>query len=109
MFSAPVKVITNDKAMVTLYGNPSAKLPLRLERWTRRLLPYQPMVEYRKRCDNPSAYLSRHPQISEKSSREELVAEEYVNFIAAKCVPKATSFAKVLAAILDDPTLSAVK
>ena len=56
-----------------------------------RLLPYQPMVEYRKGCDNPSVYLSRHPQVSEKSSREELVAEEYVNFIAAESVPKAMS------------------
>ena len=61
------------------------------------------------RCDNPSDYLSRHPQVSEKSSRGELVAEEYVNFIAAESVPKAMSYAEVLAATLDDPTLSAVK
>ena len=109
IFGAPVKVITDHKALVTLYGNPSAKLPLRLERWAMRLLPYQPIIEYRKGCDNLSDYLSRHPQVSEKSSREELVAEEYVNFIAAESVPKAMSYAEVLAATLDDPTLSAVK
>ena len=93
-------MITDHKALVTLYGNPSAKLPLRLERWAMRLLPYQPMIEYRKGCDNPSDYLSRHPRVSEKSSREELVAEEYVNFIAAETIPKAMSYAKVLAATL---------
>ena len=58
------------------------------------------MIEYRKGCDNPSDYLSRHPRVSEKSSREELVAEEYVNFIATESVPKAMSYAKVLAATL---------
>ena len=109
MFGAPVKVITDQKALATLYGNPSAKMPLRLERWAMLLLPYQPMIDYRKCCDNPSAYLSRHPQVSGGSFREELVAEEYVNFIAAETVPKAMSYASVLAATMDDPTLSAIK
>ena len=63
-----------------------------------RLLPYQPIIEYRKFFENPSDYLSRHPQVSEKSYREKLVAEEYVNFIAAESVPKAISYAEVLEA-----------
>ena len=74
-----------------------------------RLLPYQTIIEYHKGCENPSDYLSHHPQVSEKSSKEELVAEEYVNFIAAESVSKAISYAEVLEATLDDPTLSAVK
>ena len=37
------------------------------------------------------------------------MAEEYVNFIAAESVPKAMSYAKVLAGTLDDTQLSAVK
>ena len=109
IFCALVEVITDHKALATLYGNPSAKLPVRLERWAIRLLQYQPMIEYRKGCDNSSDNLSRYPHVSEKSSREELVAEEYVNFIAAERVPKAMSYAKVLAATLDGSTLSAVK
>ena len=60
IFGAPVKVITYHKALVTLYGNPSGKLP---KRRAMRMLPYQPIIEYRKGCDNPSDYLSRHPQV----------------------------------------------
>ena len=56
-----MKVITDHTANVTLYENPIAKLPQRSERWAMRLVPYQPMIEYIKCCDNPSDYLSRHP------------------------------------------------
>ena len=58
---------------------------------------------------NHSEYLSRHPHVSESSSREELVAEGYVNFIAAERVPKAMCYAEVLAATLDDPTLQCIE
>lgn len=109
VYGAPVKVVTDHKPLVTLYGNPGAKLPLRLERWAMRLLPYQPVIEYRQGKDNPSDYLSRHPQVSDRSSREELVAEEYVNFVTEESIPKAMSSTEVLEATLADPTLSAVK
>ena len=74
-----------------------------------RLLPYQPVIEFRRGRDNPSDYLSRHPHMSDKSSREEIVAEEYVSCIAAESVPKAMSYAEVLDVTLLDPTLTAVK
>ena len=109
IFGAPVKVVMDHKPLVTLYRNPSAKLPLRLEHWAMRLLPYQPVIEFRRGRDNPSDYLSRHPHMSDKSSREEIVAEEYVSFIAAESVAKAMSYAEVLDVTLLDPTLTAVK
>ena len=56
IFGAPVKVVTDHKPLVTLYGNLSAKLPLRLERWAMRLLPNQPVMEFRRGRDNPSDY-----------------------------------------------------
>ena len=52
IFGAPVQVVTDHKPLVTLYGNPSTKLPLRLERWAMRLLPYQPVIEFRRGRDN---------------------------------------------------------
>ena len=67
------------------------------------------MIEFRRGRDNPSDYLSRHPHISDKSSREEILAEEYVSFIAAESVTKAVSYAEVLDATLLDPTFTAVK
>ena len=109
ILGAPVKIITDHQPLVTLYGNPSAKLPLRLERWGMRLLPYQPVVEYRRGKDNPSDYMSRHPIESEESSREILVAEEYVNFIAAERIPKAMTVSEVIDATNVDATLCAVK
>ena len=109
VYGAPVKIITDHQPLVTLYGNPSAKLPLRLERWCMRLLPYKPIVEYRRGKDNPSDYMSRHPLESEKSSQECLVAEEYVDFIAAESIPKAMTATEVIDATSMDPTLSAVK
>ena len=69
-----------------------------------RMLHYQPVVEYRKGKDNPSPFLSRYPQVLDKSPREELLAEEYVNcFIIDERIPKVMSSTEVLEATLVDP------
>jgi len=70
-----------------------------------RLLPYRPVVEYRRGKDNPSDYMSRHPIESAKSSQEALVAEEYVDFIATESIPKAMTATEVIDATSIDPTL----
>lgn len=109
IYGAPVKIVTDHQPLVTLYGNPGAKLPLRLERWGMRLLPYQPVVEYRRGRDNPSDYMSRHPLESEKSRQESLVAEEYINFVVSGSIPKAMTASEVIEATNMDPTLCAAK
>lgn len=109
IYGSPIKVITDHQPLVTLFGSHRAKLPLRLERWALRLLPYQPTVVYRKGKDNPSDYMSRHPINSTESNRELLVAEEYVNFTASHAIPKAMTASEVVDATKVDATLSAVK
>ena len=51
---------------------------------------HRELNEYRPGEDNPSDYLSRHPDLTtEQSRREEKVAEEYINYVFTNAVPKA--------------------
>ena len=49
-------------------------------------------VVYRPGKDNPTDYLSRHPDLHPKSHRAEMEGEEYVNFVAINAVPIAITF-----------------
>lgn len=102
-------IVTDHKPLLSMYGNPNTKLPMRIERWSLRLLPYEFNLRYRQGKFNPSDYLSRHPQPLDKPvSREEHIAEEYINFIASSAVPKALTERQILNETLADPTLRAV-
>ena len=72
------------KPLVSIFGSPSSEPPPRIERWALRLQPYQLTLRYRKGDGNQADYLSRHPskQIT-ASSREQKIAEEYVNYIVS--------------------------
>lgn len=47
--------------VVSIYGNPSSKPPIRIERWALRLQLYQLTVRYWKEEGTPADYSSRHP------------------------------------------------
>ena len=92
-----------------IFGNPSSKPPPRIERWALRLQPYQLTVHYRKGEGNPADYLSRHTsQRITAASREEKIAEEYVNYIALASTPKAMTVQEIEEATKADVTLQAV-
>ena len=96
------------KAPVTAYFDPvKDTLPPRIERWALRLQPYQLTVRYRK--GDGKDYLSRHPskQIT-AASREQKIAEEYVNYIVSTSTPKAMTVAEIEEATKADATLQAV-
>ena len=109
IYGKPATVYTDHKPLESIFGNPSSKPPPRIERWALRLQPYQLTVHYRKGEGNPADYLSRHPsQRITAASREEKIAEEYVNYIALASTPKAMTVQEIEEATKADVTLQAV-
>ncbi len=65
---------------------------------------------HRKGGDNPADYLSCHSQaVTKPSSCEELVAEEYINFIARHSTPKAMTKREIIWETQEDATLKVAK
>ena len=104
-----IEVLTDHKPLLGLFGNPNAKLSARLERWSLRLQPYQPIIKYRRGSDNPADYLSRHPE--SKTTHRSITApvEEYVHMLADVAVPKAMTMNEIVNATENDETLKLVK
>lgn len=87
---AQFTLTTDHMPLLSLFGNPQAKLPMRIERWMLRLQPYEYTMKHTKGILNPADYLSRHPQNFEKQhSRHERIAEQYINFVVDTATPKA--------------------
>ena len=109
IFGRSVCVYTDHKPLVSIFGNPNSRPSARIERWALRLQPYAAIIAYRTGLDNPADYLSRHPQpLIQPTSREQKVAEEYVNFISNHVIPRAMTLDDIRAATEQDPTLQAV-
>ena len=90
VYGKPIKVFTDHKPLTFIFNNPTSKTSARMERWALRLQPYQPEVVYAPGKDNPADYLSRHPNRSTAlSSRQKIVAEEYINFVTDHAAPVA--------------------
>ena len=109
IFGKPITIYTDHKPLVSLYGNPNSKPPARIERWSLRLQPYDALIVYRPGSHNPADYMSRHPVVQIKSSsREEKIAEEYINYLTNVLVPKAMTLEEVRLATQHDATLQEV-
>lgn len=90
-------VFTDHKPLVALFGNPKTRLPARIERWVLRTQSYNLKITYRPGKDNPADYMSRHPAANTaKSSREQQIAEEFVNYLTDKSIPKAMTLEQVI-------------
>ena len=109
IYGKPVTVNTDHKPLMAIYNNPQSKPPARIERWALRLQPYQVTVAYKKGEDSPADYMSRHPEkLTTPTSRQERVAEEFVDYISNTSTPKALKLEDIATATLQDPTLQAV-
>ena len=87
---APVTVITDHQPLLGIWKKPNP--PLRIARWGLRLQPYDIKLTYGPGKDNPADFMSRHPtNKQELTSREEKVAEEYINFVVRESTLKAIS------------------
>ena len=83
-------VITDHKPLLGIWKSKHPRL--RIARWALRLQPYTMTLKYKPGKDNPADYMSRHPLPETNScSREQKVAEEYVNLIIRSSTPKAIS------------------
>ena len=104
---APFKVVTDHKPLVHIWMKPNP--PLRIARWALRLQLYDALIEYRPGHDNPADYMSRHPSKQNiLSSREEKMAEDYVQFISQTSLPNALTIEEVQLATEQDSTLQVV-
>jgi hypothetical protein len=100
--------VMDHKPLERLYNNPSAKPPIRIERWALRLQNYDTTVVYRRGADNPADYLSRHPINNPHDRIQEAVAEAHVAFVTANHCPDAITIDTIKAHTAADPTLRAV-
>ena len=100
-------VISDHKPLEFIW--PKARPPLRSERWGLRLQPYNMVIKYRPGADNPADYMSRHPARSNIiRSREQQMAEHYVNALASVATPMALTVDEVKRETAKDATLQVV-
>ena len=103
-------VITDHKALESIFNNPKSKPPARIERWMMRLQPNNFKVIYKKGSLNESNYMSRHPVSRQHEiSDEGEIAEAYVNFIVNHAVPKSITLNEIQEETIKDPTLTKVR
>ena len=63
-------------------------------------------MQYKPGTDNPADYMSRHPSNKNiVSSRQEKMAEQYVNFILDSNVQTALTLEEIQSATAQDPPL----
>uniref|UniRef100_H3A736 Gypsy retrotransposon integrase-like protein 1 n=1 Tax=Latimeria chalumnae TaxID=7897 RepID=H3A736_LATCH len=109
VYGRPFSVYTDHKPLIAIYGNPKSKPPARIERWSLPLQPYDVTVVYREGKDNSADYMSQHPAKDTKlTSCEEIITEEFVNYVALHTVPIALMLEDIKYARSSDPTLQAV-
>lgn len=101
-------LITDHQALITIFGNPRAKMPPRIERRGIRLQEYTYTIIHKPgKAANPAGYMSRHPKAMSKSNPS--LAEEYIHFVVAQAKPPAAPLEGILDATNEDATLQNVK
>ena len=98
-------IFTDHKALEVIYS-PKAKPPARVERWAMHLQQYDFELHHRKGEGNPADSLSRQPLLNTTSSCG--VADQYVNFMEEKSVPKTMSIEQIANATKADEELQAI-
>ncbi|CAB3987363.1 Hypothetical predicted protein [Paramuricea clavata] len=102
-------VITDHKALESIFNNPRSRPPARIERWMMRLQPFNFKVIYRKGSLNEADYLSRHQAVIEREQITSASAEEYVNYVTNCSVPKSMTLDEIKKETHNDPVLQKVK
>ena len=106
LFGQEFTLHTDHKPLEVIYS-PKSKPPPRIERWALRLQPYRFRIQYMPGKTNPADVLSRLPQ-SELTCLSRNAAEEYVNYITTKSVPKAFTLEQLVSASKEDPVIQAI-
>lgn len=106
LFGTDFCIITDHNPLETIFTRTKSSPSARIERWLLRMQPYSFRVKYRPGENNPSDYLSRHPMESTQiSSRQQKVAEDYIQQISLDSVPKSLTLSDIKTETMKDPTL----
>ena len=109
LYRTKFTVFTDHQPLVSIFSNPASKPSACLERWSLRLQPYDVTICYQPWTENPADYLSRHPRRDvAPNTRQEKVAEEFINFLAETSTPKTIDLTDLKSATKNDATLQAV-
>jgi hypothetical protein len=101
-------VITDHKPLEAIFNKPLIQPPARIERWLLKLQLYDFTVIYQP-GKHMSHYMSRHPIPSTKiSTREQSIAENYVNSICMKSVPKSVPLSSITEATKEDKAIQLI-
>ena len=109
LYGREFEIITDNKAIELIYGNPKSKPKARIERWCLRLLPYKFTIKHRPGDGNIADFFSRNPIGIENQPVHEDIAERYVSFVAASKIPRALDKAELIEATQNDPELEQIK
>ena len=94
---------TDAKALAYIFNNPVRKTPVRIERWSLRLMPYNFKIRHRPGIGNPADYLSRQPVFSHDSQKDDV--EDYVNYLFNASIPKSITHDEIVKATDEDEVL----
>ena len=108
LYGHPFTLIADHKPLEVIYGNRNSKPSARIERWILRLQPYSFNVIKKPGIDNPADYLSRHPAPN-SGKKQQVMTEEYVNFITEHSVPKAMTLKGIADATSEDNALKGLR
>ena len=101
-------IVTDNKAVELIFGNPRSKPKARIERWCLRLLPYTFSIKHQPGASNIADYISRNPMSKIDLHNHEDIAERYVNMISSQAVPKAVAMETIIDATRNDNELQLV-
>ena len=103
-------IITDHKALESIFNDPKSKPPARIERWMMRLQPFNFRVIYKKGSLNELDYMSGHPVSGPTETTDEgEIAEAYVNFIVNHAIPKSMTIDQITEETIKDSTLTKVR
>ena len=91
------------KALEYIFNKRNKTVPVRIERWSLRLMPYDFRIRHRPGIGNPADYLSRQPVFNQDSHKDDV--EEYVNYVFSASIPKSITHEEILKATNEDEVL----
>ena len=102
-------LITDNRAVMLIYGNSSSSPPARIRRFNLRLMDYDFTVVHKPGLDNAADYLSRHPVEPVAVERQTWLAEQFVHYVASTNAPRAISLDEIAHETEHDQQLRALK
>ena len=101
LFGREFVLITDNRAVELIFGNPKREQPLRIKRWVLRLAGYRLRVVHKPSAQNVADYLSRQPT-GEPDSKITDETEEIVSLISEHSFSKSIRRHKIVSLTATD-------